>query len=86
MTTLYSNSIRTYLRTRDWPVGLIWEIVEFEDCIKFKVYRDNINSLDSEDKLQLAKLLNEALTSIRDNGVPIYTWVEKGDGRRERTD
>lgn len=85
MTSLYSNSIRTFLRTRDWPKDLVWEVVEFEDCLKFRVYRQNINALDGEDKLHLAKVLNETLWGIRNRGIPIYTWVAEGDGKHVRT-
>lgn len=85
MDSLYNNELRTYMRTRDWPKGLIWEIVEFDDCIKLRLFRDNINALDSDAKLQLAKLVNETLSTVRKNGVPIYTWVAKGDGRNVNT-
>lgn len=81
MDSLYSNEIRQYLNDQPWPAGLIWEIVEFEDCLKFRLYRDNINALNSDDKLHLAKLVNESLSSISKKGVPIFTWVAKGDGR-----
>jgi hypothetical protein len=63
---------------------LIWEIVEFEDCLKLKLYRDNINRLDSDEKLHLASLVNETLMSIQRQGIPIHTWVAKGDGREQR--
>lgn len=83
MTSLYSDEIRRFLNTRPWPHGLIWEVVEFDDCLKFRLYRDNINMLNSDDKLHLAKLVNESLSSISKQGVPIFTWVAKGDGRGE---
>ena len=78
--TLYTNDIRDFLRDRPWPAGLIWEIVEFEDCLKFRLYRDNINSLTGDEKLHLAKLVNESLSAISKRGVPIFTWVAKGNG------
>lgn len=85
MDSLYSNDMRRFFNTRPWPPTLIWEIVEFEDCLKLRLFRDNINALNSDEKLHLAKLVNETLTSVRNNGVPIYTWVAKGDGRNVTT-
>lgn len=83
--SLYTDDIRQVVRSRNWPKSLIWEIVEFEDCLKFKLYRENINSLDHDNKLRLAGILNDTLNTIRDKGVPIYTWVAKGDGRNVNT-
>lgn len=85
MDSLYTNEIRRFIQTRSWPPTLIWEIVEFEDCLKLRLFRENINSLDSDEKLHLAKLVNETFSSIRKDGVPIYTWVAKGDGRNDTT-
>lgn len=83
--SLYTDEIRHFVRAQTWPNNLIWEIVEFEDCLKFKLYRLNINALNHEDKLRLAGMLNDTLNNIRNRGVPIYTWVAKGDGRNVNT-
>lgn len=85
MASLYTNEVRQFLRTREWPKGLIWEIVEFDDFLRFRLYRDNINAFDATDKLQLAKVVNEALSAISQRGIPIYTEVAKGDGRVKST-
>lgn len=85
MDSLYTEDIRQFVRSQAWPKELIWEIVEFEDCLKFKLYRLNINALVHEDKLRLAGTLNDTLNNIRNRGVPIYTWVAKGDGRNVNT-
>lgn len=83
MTSLYTNEIRQFIRSRDWPIGLRWKVTELDDpapYLLFWLYRDNINALGGEDKMQLAKVLNETLSSIHKSGVPIYTKVAKGNG------
>lgn len=83
--SLYNHNMKQHLHSLPWPKGFIWEIVEFEDCLKMKVYRDNLNSFDSDQKLLIAKLMGESLRNIFKSGIPIYTWVAKGDGRNEHT-
>lgn len=80
MESLYSNEIRRYLRGQDWPRGVIPDVVEFEDCLKIRLYRDNLNKLDAHAKLKLVEILNTVLSKIRADGIPIYTWVAEGDG------
>lgn len=82
MNSFYTNEMRQFFHTRDWPMSLRWEIVEFDDCLKLRLYRDNINRLNSDEKLHLASLVNQTLSAVRKTGVPIYVWVAPGDGRR----
>lgn len=89
MESLYSNEIRRFIKSQPWPARLEWRVVERSTpdtgpFLQFVLFRDNINALDSDDKLHLAKLLNEVLHGVQKNGVPIYTEVAKGDGRSER--
>lgn len=83
--SLYTAKIRDYLHTRDWPLTFRYMIVELDEppCLKIRLYRQNINALDSDAKLQLASILGEALRKINDSGVPMYTWVVPGDGRHD---
>jgi hypothetical protein len=83
--SLYTNEIRQHFNTADLPLGLRWRIVElFEpDCLKIRLYRQNINALDSDDKLKTATVLGETLRKINDSGVPMYTWVLPGDGKHD---
>lgn len=80
MASLYSNEVRQFIKSRQWPKGLRMEVVEFPEFLRLRFFRDNLNSFDSEDKLQIAKLVNEVMMGIRKNGIPIYTEVAKGDG------
>lgn len=79
--TLYSNEIRQYIQSRKWPRGLIIEIVEYEEHLGFKMFRDNFNAFDGEDRLQIAMQVKEVMEKVRQDGIPIYMEVAKGDGR-----
>ena len=81
MTTLYSDDIKKYVRGRQWPAGLIYEIVEYEFHLGMRLFRDNFNAFDGEDKLQIAMMVKECMETIRKMGIPIYMEVAKGDGR-----
>lgn len=81
MESLYSNEIRTFFLTRDWPRGLKVLIAEEEENLNFVLFRDNFNSFDGEDRLQIAMMVKEFMEKVRGMGVPIYMQVAKGDGR-----
>lgn len=49
--------------------------------LQFVVFRDNFNSFDGEDRLQIAMMIKEFMEKVRGMGVPIYMEVAKGDGR-----
>lgn len=84
MTTLYSDSIRNFIRTRPWPTGLQWEVVEYDDYLGFRFFRDNFNSFDGETKLYIAMLVKELMEKIRADGIPIYMEkMESAYGRNE---
>lgn len=81
MTTLYSDEIKKYIRSRQWPAGLKIELVEYELYLGMRLFRDNFNSFDGEDKLQIAMMVKECMEKIRGDGIPIYMEVAKGDGQ-----
>ena len=85
MNSLYTPEVRNFIRAQAWPSDLIWEVLEIEPpeepCLKFKMFRDNINSLSSSDKLRLTSLINDTLSRISRSGIPIYVWVAEGGGR-----
>lgn len=83
MQSLYSKKIGHYIRTRTWPPGLVYEIVEYKDYLGFRLYRDNFNSFDGEDKLQIAMMVKEVMEKIRASGIPIYMEVQKGGGPKQ---
>ena len=72
MESLYTDDIRKYIRSRDWPKGLIYEVVEYEEHLAMRFFRDNFNSFDGEDRLHIAMMVKEVMEKIRSLGVPIY--------------
>jgi hypothetical protein len=79
--SLYSNEIRQFFQSRDWPKGLRATIAEEEHNLNFVLFRDNFNSFDGEDRLQIAMMVKEFMEKVRGMGVPIYMQVAKGDGQ-----
>lgn len=75
--SLYSIGIREYLGSRPWPKGLVFDIVEYEMHLGFRLYRDNFNAFDAADRLQIAGQVKEVMEKIRNDGIPIYMEVEK---------
>lgn len=82
MGSLFSDEIRMFIRTRDWPRGLAYEVVEYEEHLSLRLFRDNFNAFDGEDRLQIAMMVKEVMEKIRKDGIPIYMEVAKGNGRR----
>lgn len=86
--TLYSNEIRRYIHTRDWPKGLLIDTKEIFDefhkplYLQMILYRDNFNQFDGEDQLRIAQSVRECMEKIRKDGVPIYLEVARGSGER----
>ena len=79
MDSLYSSEVREYIHTRDWPVGLKWEVVEYyepELHLQFVLYRSNINQIDASVMLQVASTCDETFANLRKKGVPIYLEVK----------
>ena len=81
MNSLYTDELRTFVRTRDWPLKLIFHIVEYDEYLGFVLFRDNFNSFDGEDRLQIAMMVKEVMEKIRKIGVPIYMEVREGNGQ-----
>lgn len=81
MESLYSDEIRNYIRTRSWPARLLYEIVEYNDYLGFRLFRNNFNSFDGEDRLQIAMTVKEIMEKIRADGIPIYMEVVRENGR-----
>ena len=81
MDSLYSDEIRRYINTRSWPKRIVWEVIEYEGYLGFRLFRDNFNAFDGEDRMQIAMMVKEIMEKIRKDGVPIYMEVAAGNGR-----
>jgi hypothetical protein len=70
--TLYTPEIKTFVRTRPWPKGLILDVIEYEYHLGFVFYRDNFIQFDGEAQRQIASLVKEVMEKIRGLGIPAY--------------
>lgn len=82
--TLYSDEIQQIVRSYDWPKNLVVEIIEYEDYLGFRLFRDNFETFDGVEKEQIAKMVGAAIFAVRQKGCPCYMEVVKGDGKRVR--
>jgi hypothetical protein len=83
VSSLYTDDVQKFITTRDWPLKLQWEVVEYEDSLGFRLFRDNFNSFDGEDRLHIAMMVKEVMEKIRKMGIPIY--MEKMESVYNRT-
>jgi hypothetical protein len=70
--TLYTPEVREFVRTRKWPRGLIMDVIEYEDYLGFRFYRDNFIQFDGEAQRQIASTIKEVMEKIRGMGIPCY--------------
>ncbi len=70
--TLYSPEIKTFVHTRDWPRGLIMDVVEYEQHLGFRFYRDNFIQFDGDEQRRIAATVKEVMEKIRGLGIPCY--------------
>lgn len=77
MNSLYTDEIRTFVRTREWPKGLILDVVEYPDYLGFRLYRDNFILFDGEAQRHIASIVKEVMEKIRGMGIPCYLEKEE---------
>lgn len=75
MQTLYTDEVRRYVNTRDWPRGLIIDV--FEDTepqphLNFVFYRDNFVQFGTEQQAKIAAIIKEVMEKLRSDGIPCY--------------
>jgi len=80
LSNLYSDEAKRVLHSYEWPADLVIEIVEYEDHMGFRLFRDNFESFDGVDKEFIAKQVGGAITAVRKLGCPMYLEVSRGHG------
>lgn len=70
--SLYTPEIREFVRSRDWPKGLVMDVVEYETHLGFRFYRDNFIQFDGEQQRKIASIVKEVMEKIRGLGIPAY--------------
>ena len=75
--SLLTADIKRYIFSRKWPSGLEIRLADKGSYIYLILFRDNMLAMDGEDLTQIAAMVNEALSKIRADGIPIFLHVEK---------
>jgi len=82
MTDLYSNEIKGFLHSVKWPKGLVVDVSIDVDKMHLVLYRDNFETFNGTEKLQIAQLIGETINAIRKQGCPCYLEVRPGNGKQ----
>ena len=78
METLYTNEVREFINTRPWPFDFKFVVEEYMGShLQFVIFRDTFNPMETDEKLQVASMINEMFLSLRTKGVPIYLEMRK---------
>ncbi len=84
METLYSEAIRNYIHSQNWPKGFIMDTREHPgQHLQLVCYQDNLKKLYTVgvDRLNLRLQLMSVAAHITNNmGVPCFLEVEEGNG------
>lgn len=76
--TLYTPEVREYVRSRDWPKELIFDVYEDEFQLNFVFYRDNWITFDTQTHLRIAATIKEVMEKLRSDGIPCYMGAMRG--------
>lgn len=73
--SLYTNEIRDYIRSRDWPKGLVMDVREYDQPaphLKFVFFRDNWLTFTYDDQMKIHSIVKEVMHKLWGEGVPAY--------------
>lgn len=79
--SLYSTEVKQTLGRFEWPKGLIIDVVEYDNHLGLRLYRDNFETFDGVDKEFIAKQIGGAIAAVREKGCPLYLEVARGNGK-----
>jgi len=81
---LYSDEIKGFLHSVKWPKGLVVDVSvdEQKPALYLVLYRDNFETFNGTEKLQIAQLIGETINAIRKQGCPTYMEVRPGNGKQ----
>lgn len=75
METLYSNEVRQFINTRDWPKGLSLNVTEGEEPephLNLIFFRDNWLTLSRDDQFKTTEVVKEIMAKLWGDGIPTY--------------
>jgi hypothetical protein len=74
--TLYSNEVRSFINSRDWPKGLLLEVRENDfpqQHLNIVFFRHNWLTLTAEDQIRTTEIVREVIAKLWADGIPTYT-------------
>jgi hypothetical protein len=74
-TSLYTQEVRQFIRTRDWPKGLILDVFEADEPsphLNIIFYRDNWLTLEFAQQQQVVTIVQEVMAKLWGDGIPTY--------------
>jgi hypothetical protein len=80
---LYSDAVRQFMRTRDWPDKLQWEVREKESPLPHLYlifFRDNWLTLNFQEQVRVTNLVKEVMATLWANDIPCYLAKEEEHG------
>lgn len=84
MLSLYTDEVKRFIFTRDWPKGLVMDIREAyepEPHLNLIFFRDNWLTFDFDDQQKVTTIVKEVMAKLWADGVPTYVGkMEKAHG------
>jgi hypothetical protein len=75
VSSLYSTEVQSLVQESRFPKGLVCDVVEYDEGIVFRFYRDNFEELADSKRLESAEKLAVLIQKCRDIGCPAYFEV-----------
>lgn len=82
MTSLYTDEVKQIVHAFPLPPGMLADIVEYDLYLGFRLYRDNFETFDGEQKKFASEQIQRIFSSVRGMGCPFYLEVVAGNGTR----
>lgn len=74
--SLYSDEVRNYIRTRDWPKTVAWQVSEMDEPaphLNIIFFRDNWLTLSFDEQMKVTSIVKEIMAKLWADGIPTYT-------------
>jgi hypothetical protein len=84
MSEFYTDGVKQFLRSVEWPRGLVVNVIEYDTHLALRLYRLNFEQFSAIDKLKISERVGEAINGVRNSGCPCYLEVVKGDGAQHQ--
>jgi len=73
--SLYTREVREFIRTRDWPSGIVWRVYENDDPaphLTIVFFRDNWITLDFQAQHKATEIVKEIMHKMQLDDIPTF--------------